>query len=242
MNTVVVHVSVAVAISSTYSPGGRRRLSRNTAFTNADGNLQMTGSSRVVGVGMVPFTTPSRSMPYDVMAAGYIARAIQDSGIDYSDVQQAYAGYVYGDSACGQTALYRVGMTGVPILNVNNYSSGSSALWLARQAIESGVSDCVLALGFEQMPKGAPKSQWADRPSAFTRVDEISRIFHPGGVEAPATARAFGAAADQYSNKYDTKPSTFAAVAVKARKHAAHNPYATFVSRRHLMRSWNRRR
>lgn len=96
----------------------------------------MDNRVRVAGVGMVPFATPSKSDTYDVLAEGAIAAALADAGVRYSDVQQAYAGYVYGDSTSGQNALYGVGLTGVPVVNVNNNcSTGSSALWLGRQAV-----------------------------------------------------------------------------------------------------------
>ena len=116
----------------------------------------MSTAVHVVGVGMVPFATPRTAAPYDEMAETAVRAALTDAGIGYDDLQQAYAGYVYGDSTSGQRALYRVGLTGIPIVNVNNNcSTGSTALWLARQAIASGAADCVLALGFEQMQRGA---------------------------------------------------------------------------------------
>ena len=66
-------------------------------------------------------------------------------------------------------------MTGVPIVNVNNNcSTGSTALFLARQAIASGAADCVLALGFEQMKPGALGSVYTDRPSAFEDFDALA--------------------------------------------------------------------
>ena len=106
---------------------------------------------RVAGVGMVPFSTPSKSAPYDVLAQGAIRAALTDAGIDLDVVQQVFAGYVYGDSTSGQKALYGVGRTGIPVVNVNNNcATGSSALWLANQAVASGAADCVLAFGFER--------------------------------------------------------------------------------------------
>ena len=93
----------------------------------------------VVGVGMVPFRKPGASAPYDAMGAEATRLALQDAGLDYRDVQQAYAGFVYGDSTSGQQALYQVGLTGIPIVNVNNAcATGSTALFLARQAVQSG--------------------------------------------------------------------------------------------------------
>src|SRR5262245_23540095 len=102
----------------------------------------MGRNARVVGVGMVPFTTPSKSESYDVMAEKAVRAALADAHVDYTSVQQAFVGYVYGDSTSGQAALYRIGQSGIPVVNVNNNcSTGSSALWLARQAVESGAAD-----------------------------------------------------------------------------------------------------
>lgn len=90
------------------------------------------------------------------MAKEAITKALTDAKISYDEVQQATMGYVYGDSTCGQRALYEVGMTGIPVYNVNNNcSTGSSALYLGKQIIESGNADCVLACGFEKMERGS---------------------------------------------------------------------------------------
>jgi sterol carrier protein 2 len=191
----------------------------------------MTERVTVAGVGMVPFATPSKSESYDVLAAGAVRAALADAGIGLAAVQQAYAGYVYGDSTSGQNALYQVGMTGIPVINVNNNcSTGSSALFLARQAVASGAADCVLALGFEQMQRGALKAHWDDRPSAFTRFDDAftRELGDAGGV--PAAPRYFGAAGTAYCDKYGMDPKVFALVSVKSRQHAAGNPYAVFTS------------
>jgi len=191
----------------------------------------MTERVVVAGVGMVPFATPSKSDSYDVLAERAVRGALADAGIDLAAVQQAYAGYVYGDSTSGQNALYRVGMTGIPVINVNNNcSTGSSALFLARQAVASGAADCVLALGFEQMERGALKAHWDDRPSAFTRFDEafVRELGDVGDV--PAAPRYFGAAGTAYCDKYGMDPAVFAQVSVKSRRHAAANPYAVFTA------------
>ena len=188
----------------------------------------MVGRVVVAGVGMVPFVTPSKSAPYDELAEKATYRALADAGIAFSQVQQAYVGYVYGDSTSGQNALYRVGLTGIPILNVNNNcSTGSTALWLARQAIDSGSADCVLVLGFEQMQRGALGLVWMDRPSPFKKFDDISLRLQ-GESDATMAARYFGGAGAAYAEQYGTRPETFAAISVKARRHAANNPYAVF--------------
>ena len=111
----------------------------------------MSANSRevlVAGVGMVPFVKPSAGATYDDLGRAAIQLALADSRIPYASVEQAYAGYVFGDSCCGQRVVYGAGMTGIPVINVNNNcSTGSTALFLARQAIASGAAECVLAVG-----------------------------------------------------------------------------------------------
>lgn len=189
----------------------------------------MTQNVYVAGVGMIPFKKPGTSETYDMMGATAIRQALADAGLDYTDVQQAYAGYVYGDSTCGQKALYQVGMTGIPVMNVNNNcATGSTALFLARQAVQSGAVDCALAVGFEFMGPGALKSVWVDRASALERanvvVDELV-----GRQEGLSNAiRQFAGAGMSHMKKYGTKLETFAKIRAKASRHAARNPLAVF--------------
>ncbi|UVM07374.1 lipid-transfer protein [Pseudomonas laurylsulfatiphila] len=183
----------------------------------------------VAGVGMIPFRKPSDSPTYVQMGAEAVRRALADAAIDYSLVQEAYAGYVYGDSTCGQTVLYEVGMTGIPVVNVNNNcSTGSTALYLARKAIESGSADCVLAVGFEQMQAGALKSHWDDRPPTRERFLPILRGLTADMDGMAQAIRTFGGAGREYIHKYGAKMETFAAVRAKASRHAANNPLALF--------------
>jgi acetyl-CoA acyltransferase len=177
---------------------------------------------------MVPFATPSKAESYDVMAGKAVRAALADAGIEYTAIQQAYVGYVYGDSTSGQHALYGVGLTGIPVVNVNNNcSTGSSALFLARQAVESGAVECALALGFEQMQRGALTSHWGDRPSPLERFDEaLDRMSAPS--DAPMAPKYFGGAGEAYKERYGLADDTLARIAVKARTHAANNPYSVF--------------
>ena len=182
----------------------------------------------IAGVGMIPFKKPGASLAYFEMGAAAIRLALEDAGIGYDKVQQAYAGYVYGDSTSGQRALYEVGMTGIPVINVNNNcSTGSTALFLARQAIASGASDCVLAVGFEQMQPGAITSHWNDRPSTFAAFDTLCEEI-AGGSGLPLALRYFGGAGQEHMKKYGTKLETFAKIRAKASRHAVNNPLALF--------------
>lgn len=183
----------------------------------------------VVGVGMIPFTKPGASEPYTVMGARAARLALDDAGVDYAQVQQAYVGYVYGDSTAGQAAIYGVGLSGIPVFNLNNNcSTGSSALFLARQAVASGMVDCAIALGFEQMQPGALKGAWDDRPSPMARFAEAMEAHQGYEPQTPRAAQFFGGAGRDYMRQYGTRADTFGRISVKARQHAARNPLALF--------------
>lgn len=181
----------------------------------------------IAGIGMIKFVKPGTNEPFRKMAAAAVKKALADAGLEADDIDQAYGAYIYGDSACAQHALYDFMLTGIPIINVhNNCSSGSTALFLARQAVESGSIDCALAFGFEEMPSGALKSHWDDREApAAAYVDQVDHWGYPPAAGAP---RLFGAAGEFYLKHFDAKPELFAQVAVKSRRHAVKNPLALF--------------
>ena len=189
--------------------------------------MQDQNKTIIAGVGMVPFGKPGASAPYDEMGEQAIRSALSDAGLGFELIEQAYAGYVYGDSTCGQKVIYKVGMTGIPVVNVNNNcSTGSSALYLARQAIEHGIVDCALAVGFEQMNPGALGSVLDDRPSPFDAFDAAcDDIFES---DAPLALRYFGGAGKSHMDKYGTEISDFAKIRAKASRHAVNNPLALF--------------
>ncbi len=181
----------------------------------------------IAGVGMVPFVKPGQGASYDRMGSDAIRLALQDAGIDYGRVEQAYAGYVFGESCSGQRAVYKTGMSGVPIFNVNNNcSTGSTALFLARQAIAGGAAECVLAVGFEQMNPGAIGSVYQDRVSPFADFDRACDELVD--MELPLALRYFGGAGLAHMMKYGTTLEDFARVRAKASRHAARNPLALF--------------
>jgi acetyl-CoA acetyltransferase len=183
----------------------------------------------VVGVGMIPFTKPGASESYHLMGARAAQLALDDAGVPYDAVQQAYVGYVYGDSTAGQAAIYGVGLTGIPVFNINNNcSTGSSALYLARQAVESGMVECAIALGFEQMVPGPLKGAYQDRPAPMVRFVEAMTAHQGFDEAAPRAAQFFGGAGMDYMKQYGIRPDTFGRISVKARQHAARNPLAVF--------------
>lgn len=182
----------------------------------------------VVGVGMIPFVKPGTSKSYHEMGGEAVRIALNDAGLSYDKIQQAYVGYVYGDSTCGQSALYPVGMTGIPIFNLNNNcSTGSSALFLARQAVQSGAVECALAVGFEQMNPGALGSSFTDRDSPFDKFDATANALLPD-VSVTVALKYFGGAGLAHMQHFGTRLESFAKVRAKASRHAEHNPMAIF--------------
>src|SRR5882757_10265972 len=188
----------------------------------------MANKVYVIGVGMTKFEKPgSKDWDYPDMARESGTKALADAGIDYREIQEAYVGYVYGESTSGQRAVYELGMTGLPVVNVNNNcSTGSTALYLAARAIKGGLVDCALALGFERMNPGSLGSMYDDReqPMAvhFDKMAEISEVVFP-----PASW-LFGAAGKEHMDTYGTTAEHFAKIGFKNHKHSVNNPYAQF--------------
>ncbi|WP_327143863.1 lipid-transfer protein [Nocardia sp. NBC_01327] len=194
----------------------------------------MTNKVYVVGVGMTKFEKPGRrknedgsGWDYPDMARESGTKALADAGIDYREVEQAYVGYVYGESTSGQRAVYELGMTGIPVVNVNNNcSTGSTALYLAAQAIRGGLAECTLALGFEKMQPGSLGSSYDDREQPMAKhvmaLAEISEVLFP------VAPWMFGAAGREHMVKYGTTIEHFAKIGYKNHKHSVNNPYAQF--------------
>jgi sterol carrier protein 2 len=184
----------------------------------------------VIGVGLTKFEKPGARAGWDYpdMGAEAIVKALGDAGVPYSAVQSVTCGYVYGDTCAGQRALYKVGMTGVPVFNVNNAcSTGSSALFLGRQMIAGGLADCVLAFGFEKMAKGSLSYTFQDRSNPLEV--HLGHMNDMRGVStAPFAAQMFGNAGREHMEKYGTTKEQFAKVAYKNHKHSKLNPYAQF--------------
>ncbi|SFP68783.1 Acetyl-CoA acetyltransferase [Amycolatopsis arida] len=183
----------------------------------------------VVGVGMTRFEKPGRREGWDYpeMARESGSAALADAGIDYERVEQAYVGYVYGESTSGQRAVYELGLTGIPVVNVNNNcSTGSTALFLAVQAVRSGAVDCALALGFEKMQPGSLGGTYDDREQPMMR--HILALAELEEVAMPPAPWMFGAAGREHMRKYGTTAEQFARIGVKNHRHSVNNPYAQF--------------
>ncbi len=183
----------------------------------------------VIGVGMTKFEKPgSKDWDYPDMGREAGQKALADAGIDYSDIEQAFLGYCYGDSTTGQRALYELGLSGIPAVNVNNNcSTGSSALYLGRKFVQGGLADCVLALGFEKMEKGSLGIKYTDRTNPLDKhfMDMNDRR---GITGAPPAAQMFGNAGREYMERYGVSAESFARIGEKNHRHSVNNPYSQF--------------
>ncbi|KAI7851136.1 thiolase-like protein [Circinella umbellata] len=183
----------------------------------------------VVGVGMSKFIKPRGEVDYPEFGLEAAVKALNDAKINYDDIKYAACGYVYGDSTAGQRVLYQLGMTQIPVINVNNNcSTGSTALLQARIAVGSGMVDCAMALGFERMARGSLGSTFTDRTNPMDHVTMVmagEKGFEP---KAPGAAQIFGNAGIGYMEKYGSTEEHLAKIAEKNHRHSSKNPYSQF--------------
>ena len=192
-------------------------------------NEKASGKAYVIGVGMTKFEKPgARDWDYPDMALESGTKALDDAGVPYDSIEQAFVGYCYGESTSGQRAVYGLGLTGIPIVNVNNNcSTGSTALFMARQAVAGGITDCVLALGFEKMEKGSLGVKYTDRTNPIDR--HLMTMFEVREPEqSPFAPQMFGNAGREHMEKYGTEPDHYAWIGWKNHKHSVNNPNAQF--------------
>jgi acetyl-CoA acyltransferase len=189
----------------------------------------MSEKTYVIGVGMTKFEKPgAREWDYPEMALEAGSKALEDAAVPYDRIQQAFVGYCYGESTSGQRAVYGLGLSGIPIVNVNNNcSTGSTALYMARQAVAGGLADCVLALGFEKMEKGSLGVKYTDRTNPIDK--HLMTMFEVREPEqSPFAPQMFGNAGREHMERYGSEPDHYAWIGWKNHKHSVNNPNAQF--------------
>ncbi|THU88195.1 thiolase-like protein [Dendrothele bispora CBS 962.96] len=186
----------------------------------------------LIGGGCTAFIKPRATRQTEDMGLEAATKALLDAGITYDDIETAAVGFCYGDSTSGQRALYNLGLTGIPITNVNNNcSTGSTALFVANNAVKYGQAECALALGFERMKPGSLGTNWPDRESPTkllgVRTEELERA-GLGENHGPGAPRMFANGAAEYFKKYGGDVNHLAQIASKNHKHSLNNPYSQF--------------
>lgn len=168
----------------------------------------------IAGIGMHEFGRFD-DKSYRELGAVAAKRALEDANMTIKDIEAAFCANVYEVSASGHNVLERLGLPGIPIVNVENAcASGASALRLAYQAIKSGVYDIVLAVGFEKSPRGflhgAGWHPWQEATGLGANPSYFALSIH------------------EHMIKYGTTKEQLAHIAYKSHKYAVHNPYAMF--------------
>ncbi|KAF8472418.1 thiolase-like protein [Gautieria morchelliformis] len=186
----------------------------------------------IVGTGCTAFIKPRATRTTEDMGLEAATKALLEAGITYDAVEVAFVGYCYGDSTSGQRALYNLGLTGIPITNVNNNcSTGSTALYHANTWVKSGAADVALALGFERMAPGSLSTHYPDRPSplaAFHLMMHELEDTKLGQNHGPSPPRLFSNGAQEYFDKYGANVNHLAQIAAKNHRHSKANPYSQF--------------
>lgn len=168
----------------------------------------------VAGVGTTKFGGVSDTPNY-VIAIEAVLKALKDSGFSWKEMQAAFSGSVYQGTGSGHQVFRELGLSNIPIVNVENAcSSGSSAIRLAYESIASGQYDVAIALGFEKMPKG-PIASTAFRDWQLKMGMNVQPANY--ALETQEYMKAYGATIDDISS-----------VTIKNRKHGALNPNARF--------------
>lgn len=169
----------------------------------------------VIGVGITPFAK-YRDKTLAEIGWPAVKSAIEDAGVEKKEIQAAYCGSALGGMMSGQRVLKQLGITGLPITNVENAcSSSSSAFRQAYIAVAAGVYDVVLVMGVEKLTKFGGGTLPLEK--------EDFEVTH--GLVMPAL---YGMRARRYMHDYGLTEEQLAGVAVKAHKHGALNPEAQF--------------
>ncbi|KAI0762598.1 thiolase-like protein [Fomes fomentarius] len=187
----------------------------------------------IAGVGCTAFIKPRGQRTTDEMGLEAATKALLDAGLTYDAIEAAYVGYCFGDSTTGQHALYQLGMTGIPITNVNNNcSTGSTALYNANNLVKSGLNECVLALGFERMSRGSLGTNFPDREPPIqiwgATSFELEEGLSVGENFGPSAPRMFANGSQEYFDKFGGNVNHLAQIASKNHKHSVNNPYSQF--------------
>jgi benzoylsuccinyl-CoA thiolase BbsB subunit len=169
----------------------------------------------VVGVGLHPFGKFPDVSPRE-MSRIAVHAALLDAEVPFKDVEAGFYAHVYPDGTTpGQAILRNFGLTGIPVMNVENAcASGSSAVWQAYQMISNGVYDVVLVFGSEKVPRGPVSVAPDTSPDRFLGTDHMMA--------------EYALRMHRYMHEYDAPLEAIAQVAVKAAEASVHNPNAQF--------------
>lgn len=176
----------------------------------------MSGRVVVLGVGLHPFGRHPEKSVGDLARVAALA-ALKDAGVEFKDVEAGFCGHVGQGVGTGLRTFGQVGMTGIPITNVElACASSSRAAMLAADAIGGGLYDLAMVIGVEKMQRGLLTGV-GGREFGYNEAMGINLM--------PALYAMW---AQQHMHLYGTKPEHFAKVSEKAHRNGALNPNAQY--------------
>ena len=172
----------------------------------------------ILGVGLHKFgRLQGKSCEHMGREAGLMA--LKDNGVDYRDIQIGFCGHCNQPLGTGLYTFGELGMTGIPVTNVElACASSSRGAILAADLIAAGVYDMCMVIGVEKMPRGLV-------PGLMGDVSDVSYEGLMGLVIMPG---AYALMANRHSHLYGTKREHFSQAAVKAHRNGSLNPLATY--------------
>ncbi|MGH8807565.1 MAG: thiolase family protein, partial [Noviherbaspirillum sp.] len=170
----------------------------------------------ISGVAMTPFGRHSASMQDLTQTA--VTEAVADAGIEIGAVESIYACNVFGGMVLGQVLLRDLGLSGLPIYNVENAcASGATGVHLACHALQAGIYDTVVVFGVEKL------TALGGGTIPLQRNDYMTELYARAGLALPAI---YAMRATRYLHEFGVGADALGEVAVKNRRHGALNPYA----------------
>lgn len=165
---------------------------------------------RVIGTGLIPFAKYYEKTLAD-LASPAVRAAMAEANVDRKDIQAAWCGTALGGMMAGQRALKPLGMTGIPIANMENAcASSATAFHTAWTAVAAGMYDCALVIGVEKLTK------LAGGPLPVEQEDWEAAY----GLMMPAL---YAMRARRYLHDHGYAEEVLGQVAVKAHKHGRLN-------------------
>lgn len=174
--------------------------------------LQALRKVYIGGIGIVRFQRYDDQEYYD-FGSQALLNCLEDADMGWKDIQAAFCGNVYAGTGKGHQVISEVGLTGIPIINIEQAcSSSSAAVRLGYQMIATELYDTIIVLGFEKMGRGLLAST-AFKPWELMLGFNVQPANYAQGVM-------------RYMHDYGATEEDFARVVVLERKNANVNPNA----------------
>jgi len=202
----------------------------------------MAGGVYIIGAAMTAFGKRLNDSVKSLTAEA-VRGVLADAGVEARDIEAAWFSntrqpMLEGQNTVrGEIALRPIGITGIPIANVENAcASGSTALLQAMHAIQAGAAEVALVVGAEKMVFPDQPERVAAAFSGGTDVhdrDGVLAYIERMGGERPGPGRSlfmdlYAAQARAHMQNFGTTQEDFARVAAKNHTHGSKNALAQY--------------